>query len=771
MADDKVSFLLDLDVKDFLKSGASALDQIKKIGDESNLLGLVKAFDKSIPQIAAVGVALAGVKKAIDFTVAGEEIERVNRQFEILSKQAGIAPTKLKAGLEESAKGLADTGTLLKIANESMVKIGSSAQRLPELMDIATKATEVYGGTATDNFKILSDALAEGNIGILKRYGLTVDLRKAQADFAQAQGTTVGQLSELEKRQAIFNAALDQGTKAFKDITVDTESATNTLQQMKTAFSDLGEIATVFFERVYGPKVREFLKITKMVFGDVKQYLTAEFGSGLEQTSAQLDRARLKVQEIEAQINAIKSGADTGIFDKLFGGTAEEKVKKLTQQLEIQKMEIKGLEIQYKDVEKAEESASANRTKNIKTLSETEKRNLVVKAQEEAAYQQKLTKDEQDLLNLRIAGIQNIEDVEAFSLEQRAQLNTQHVARLQAIESSKVLDDKQKLKLRQVEDKIYQQQIVNNELETFNVRKKMLDQYAANSRKTFAGIGAAFVANSQKMKIDQADMGKRGNEMWNSLATNATNAFTTMGAQMAQGKNVAQAAADAIKSAFLGMLGDRAIAEGSILLLSSIWPPNPLGIGAGAGLLALGGALKSMAGSSGGAGVSASSAGGGMSAQIQREQTQTQLALAKQEGDPQKEANLRRQLLEMEKEEDLRKIQDNKDLSTAEREQIIAQNEELYRLKRQQLENELSQDQQDFAFRKEQTLARERQDSGLMGSSEPLSNMETNQKAQRTVQVNIAGNYLETDQTKRMLMDLMRQETDATGFAYNQIGA
>ena len=44
-------------------------------------------------------------------------------------------------------------------------------------------------------------------------------------------------------------------------------------------------------------------------------------------------------------------------------------------------------------------------------------------------------------------------------------------------------------------------------------------------------------------------------------------------------------------------------------------------------------------------------------------------------------------------------------------------------------------------------------------------------QAQKAVSVTIQGHYLETDATRRQLMEMIRQETDATSFAYNQVGS
>src|SRR5271166_6809385 len=104
--DDKISFLLDLDIAEFKEKGLQAKGIIEKLGGEENISGLVEGLTTAGAILGTVGVAAFAFKKAIDLTVEGEEIERVNTQFDTLATQAGIAPEKLKAGLEKAAGGL-----------------------------------------------------------------------------------------------------------------------------------------------------------------------------------------------------------------------------------------------------------------------------------------------------------------------------------------------------------------------------------------------------------------------------------------------------------------------------------------------------------------------------------------------------------------------------------------------------------------------------------------------------------------------------------------
>jgi hypothetical protein len=134
-----------------------------------------------------------------------------------------------------------------------------------------------------------------------------------------------------------------------------------------------------------------------------------------------------------------------------------------------------------------------------------------------------------------------------------------------------------------------------------------------------------------------------------------------------------------MKSAFLGMIGETAQHYGEMILLESIFPPNPLGLAAGAALIAFGSAISSLAGSSS-ASVSTGGGGGGGGGAISAE------------------------------------------APTA------------------------------------------------TGPGDISSNLMAQQQPQRNVTVNIAGNYLNTQESQRTLMETLRNESDATGFTFNRIG-
>lgn len=632
--DDDISFKLDLDNTEFLKKILESKASVSEIGNAESFEALLGSLSSVGLALGAVGVAALAVKTAFDWTLEAEEIERINTQFENLSKNAGIAPAKLKAGLEEAAKGLVDTDELLKISNEAIVKMGASAENLPQIMEIARKSVSVFGGDAKTNFQAISEAIANGNTRMLKHYGIIVDATKAEKDFAAANGLSIDALSEQGKRQAILNAAIEQGNKAFKDINENTQSATTIMQSLKVTFSELGQTFILAFDKTIGPGIRSFLGLVQQAATSLKLHVQAAMGDAETSSAAQEALHKKHMAEI------FKTSQD--VTSKQIEGSA-----KVAQ---ANAVDLEKQKIQYN------------------------------------AYRKELLAIDQAYFQQQMLNVNSLDKVEELIKKKQVLLLQQQQQEILQIEANTHLTTMQKENMLAVARSKHAQQLQQEERQTDALRTQLLNNYTKNSNNAYQGIARSFAANTQKMKMQQADFGKRGDEMWNSLSSNATSAFTTMGQQMQQGANLGEATANALKGFFLGFLGDRAIAEGTVMLLSGIWPPNPLAIAGGGALIALGGALKAAAGSSG----APSSAVASPSVQ----------ATASGAAPP---------------------------------------------------------------------LVNTTQSSTTAGSGGVAQNQV--QTAQRTVQVNIAGNYFETQQTQRALMDLMRKETDATGFAYNQIGA
>lgn len=681
MADKTVKFLLDLDIKEFTEKAFQAKGSIDKIGEAEGIERLIGGLAQAGAALGTVGLAVFAFKQALDLTLEAEQLERVNKQFEMLSAQAGISAISLKQGLEEASKGLVDTSDLLETANKSIVAMGASAAKLPEIMELARKSTQVFGGDLKSNFENIAQAISVGNTRMLKHYGIVVDSEKAVKEFAKANNLAANEISESGKRQAILNQVLEAGQKTFKNVDGDMKSATSSIQLIKTSFSELGEVIAIVFNKIFGPSVRQFLTTFKEFMSLLKDQAIAQFGDGAEKSAAKVRVMEKQLEGLNRQLKMIQSlppGSNAGL---------EQSLKQTIDRTQAQLDELKAQKKKHDDEEKSEEEKKRAeiRGDNEKAIGD----DLIDKEarkQNELKFQKELQEIRKKALEEEAKGANDFTQLENSLRELNLIRAQEHTQKMEEIENNSHLNHTQKLSLKEQEERRYQASIRSMEQETAQTRAKLLDAYVKNSNSAFQGIGRAFQVQSLKSKHELQDFGKRGKEVMQSFQQNASSSFEQMGADIAKGKDIAAAAADAMKGFFLGMLGDRAIAEGSMLLLSGLWPPNPVALGAGAGLLALGGALKSLAGSSGGS-VSASAGGGGGG---QPEAAVSPTSLQGAQDDKSKEA--------------------------------------------------------------------------------PVADVAQMEKRQRAVNVQIAGNYFDTDSSRRALMEMIRAETDATDFRYDRIG-
>ncbi len=700
--DNKTTFVLDLDVKEFTEKGLQAKGVIESIGDSEGMTELLEKLTNAAPLLAAAGVAALAFKKAIDLTVEAEELQRIDRQFDILSQKAGIAPAKLKEGLEEASLGLISTNDLMAITNESLVKLQGGAEKLPEILTLAMKATQVFGGNAQENFQAISNAIANGNTRMLKHYGIVIDATDAQKKFAAANGATAETLSAAGKQQALLNAVLEQGNNAFKGIDVDLNQAKSTLQSLKTTFTDIGEVATLAFEKMFGNSVRTSLQIFNGMLHTVKDGITLAFGSETEKASINIKSVQAQVKQWGNEIERLQTLMKSDVrFQSL------EKQKELNATIDSYKKKIAeaGVQVQQLDsiVAKGETAKIAAVHKNTaESLIDLEKKKKAEVAFE--SEREKLDKQYTSEMQKNVNTRKKIDDL----VQKELLVNEQkHAQAIKAIQASTSLDEIQKGELLVLENKRFDEAKENQDKASLALRIKLLKQYAENSKDIFNGIGAVFQANALQAEDDLNNLEKQGQIVFSSLKDNATGAFESIGTSIASGKDIAKSTADAMAAFFLKSIGQIATAEGSLMLAKGIGNFNPVQVIEGGALIALGAALGAAAGS-----ISSSTSTAITPVAIPSSPINSGVTTPPRVIPPVTSTS-----------------KPNKSYS--------------------------DETQNDFS-----------------SPSFAVPNMAAQQgPVQRTVTVNIAGNYLETDQTRQMLMNLIRQESDATGFNYNQIGA
>ena len=602
MADNKSTWVFDLDIKDATKKILEFQGSIKNVGQEDNVKGLIEGLTKAGRVAGLLGTAFFALKTTMDTVFEGEDIKAINQQFEILAHNAGVAGEAIKEGMVKAAGGLADDTDLIQAANRALVTMGSTAKDLPQVMELARKSTAVFGGDLVSNFERLNTAIANGQTRALKQMGIIVDSEKAYRNYAKSIGTTVDALSETGKQQALLNAVIEKGNAAFNGVDTNLKKNQNTFQEIKVLIQQIHESFVVFFEKTMGPVLVKALGAIKDIIKGVKDSVVAfnsEWGENSEATEAQLKSLNKELENTKEKLNNLtnaKGAIDPMIFDKM--------KKQYENQVTAIEAEINGLNSRKKQIEDDNKAKEAEAGKNLDAKG-PRGIDLEKQAQQRAAFEKSLSEMNQARLSAEEKNATDVEMVDLQHAERRQLIEQETQAKLNEIKSkvgtgSLTIEQSGLLEEQLIQEK--NQRLISLDQDLEKKRIDALERFAERNKETAAGFSGAWQAETAKAVQANANFATMGSKVFQTVNKQAVAAFKAMG-------DGSKDAGEAMKGFIFGALGEIATMKGEVMLAEGIGLGNPLQIAQGGALIALGSLISSL----GGAGTSsaASSGGGG----------------------------------------------------------------------------------------------------------------------------------------------------------------
>ena len=234
------------------KEAEGLADQFDQAFEGSNISGFINKVKTLNPVLLGAAAAAGTVFASFQSALAGEEILRIGKQFDLLADQAGLAGDEISQGLIAAADGLADTEDVLKSASTAIVALGDNANRLPEVFELARRSALIFGGDAVERFEQLNTAIANGSARQLKALGLVIDTEKVYKDFAATLGITSEQLNINQKQFALLNATLEKGKDAFSGVDVESNNLGNAYQRLKISVGEVLDTIAVANRNAFG---------------------------------------------------------------------------------------------------------------------------------------------------------------------------------------------------------------------------------------------------------------------------------------------------------------------------------------------------------------------------------------------------------------------------------------------------------------------------------------------------------------------------------------
>lgn len=603
MATETTKVVLDLDNKEFVSKLQSSIGLLGRLGDGESLSGLVSAFTRIGGVVAIATAAFYALKTAVDLTQEAEHINQINKSFEALAESAGLAADVIKNELVTAADGLADDTDILQSANKAIIAMGENASRIPEVMQIARKATVAFGGELLDNFEKINSALASGNVRMLRQYGIIIDVNKAQKDYAKSLGIGVQYLDEAGKKQAVLNAALSAAQDKFKNVDTSSLKTTENLQRISVSLSQIKETATLAWNALAGPTVSKIVEEFAKGVNHASMKMKEAFGSGTEKAEAHKEIVKENIKKYE-ELVAFHEKHGIQFFIDRANNLLREQQNELAK---IEAQEERALQLEMKKAQAKGENKTVAAAPNGHV--DTEK----IKA-DKLKFENDLLQISKDRLDAEENYATDIEQFKFIREQEELRVKEEHELRIQEI--NKRAKD---LGVQDTQEHAYAILEINRhmELEIAQIKMKARDdeiQSLKNLEKQNEGVAAGFTAawkrNGAEAGASFNNFSQLGDRSFKAVKSSAVNAFQAIG-------DGSKGAGDAMKGFMFGALGDIATAEGELLLASGMGhtamgsPGGPVEIAAGGALIALGSALKSMGNSSGSSAPSASGGGGG----------------------------------------------------------------------------------------------------------------------------------------------------------------
>lgn len=597
MADSEISVKIVADIEEVKRSLAemtARIGNVEKVGGVSldNVFGKASVLAIGFNSVTqAVGFLAEKLRSVtVDLAMVGERASQVESGFIRLADNAGLAGESLKQSIIDAAQGTIETTDLLRRSSELVVAFGEDARRIPELIEISRKAARSFGLDTSEAFDRLSEAVRNGSDRALKQLGIIIDLDKAKRDYAASIGVAVNELSREGEATARLNALLDAADKKFGKVDLQNKTLSESFASFNNSIGNFIETVGSAITRT-GVLQSVFSGLGSVV-DTLTQGFNSLFGTEAQKAAAQIPSLTNALRFLNEELSRIESGKQP-LMSRLFGRTKEDVLKEIddvSQRLELMKAKASASQETFGPPAPPVDSGEG-------------KLNLEKRLENQRKFHEEINKLRLQEAQNSIKLAQDQESLEIAQNSRRLAMEQELELRKQEIKNNEILTKSQQDALILEQETLHKQNLLLLQEQEEAEYMAMLERKLQASQAVNDQIAASAEIQARRTQQSWQKAGGLGGAAMQAFSNRTVAAFAAVGAGT-------MTVAEAMKSAFFGMLGDVAMAQGKTMFLTNLAPPlgpNPAGIAAGLGLIALGGLLSSLGGGKqsigGGAGV------------------------------------------------------------------------------------------------------------------------------------------------------------------------
>lgn len=239
-------------------------DKMKQVGSKMKGVGIGMSAAITAPIVL-------GTKMLLE---AGNEFEGIQAGYENFANTAGVAADEFLDSMIKASYGtLAQKDAMLAFNQAAGLVSTDFALTLPGAMETFMK---VAAATGQDASQVLSDyvtGVGRGSKMILDNLGITVDIAKANEDYAAKLGLTVDQLTAEQQKLALNEQAMGLLTEKYAGMSGVLDSNAVKSQQFQANMQNLKDTLGVFLTDAVGPFIEKLNELATEYIPKITEWL------------------------------------------------------------------------------------------------------------------------------------------------------------------------------------------------------------------------------------------------------------------------------------------------------------------------------------------------------------------------------------------------------------------------------------------------------------------------------------------------------------------
>jgi len=231
-------------------------------------------LNSSLVGLGAVsaGVGISLILFATRSFKAAAEVQELDNALQAIGQSTRYGYTQLALAVE----AIQDVGITAAASQRAIIKLAQANVDLGQATELATVAQNLSvtaSVNASDALQTLIFAITTGQTRMLRQIGITTGATEAFAIYGRTIGKSANELSMAERRQAVLNFILKEGTKVTGAYALAIQSPSKALKEMSDLTNNL-QVA------VGGRLLNAFSKIILATFDLYTKFTVAADGTG-----------------------------------------------------------------------------------------------------------------------------------------------------------------------------------------------------------------------------------------------------------------------------------------------------------------------------------------------------------------------------------------------------------------------------------------------------------------------------------------------------------